>query len=463
MKEYKVGFRNSQLRDTQTMTKYSLPYLKTVFRRVEVQKGNTTADFRKIYKIQPRLEKKDRTKHSHHAIDAAVLTLIPSAAIRDKILLKYNEANESNIGYNEEPKQWKNFTSKHILSIEDDVLINYQAQHRTLTPTVKNVRKRGVIQFVKEKLENGKWQYKLDVDGKRIPLVAKGDSIRGQLHKDSFFGAIKKDDAIILVERYPISTFTSINDCKHIVDDKVKELVHNELQKRMDRGMSFDQAKLEPIPFHKGSEVIKKVRCKVAAGRGYLGTDKAVKINEHTFKSKHDYKQSVYAQNDTNIYCLLYERVEENEIQRAFKIMGLYELSQLGLKNENDIFKEPFYNKTTIGKGKKEIELALKHILKVGVKCIFFKENKEELTTLSLIDLLKRTYRVFKFNDMGVTKYIYLQNHLEARKNDELTNGDVNFDPKNYQSRLKLNADNFTCIIEGKDFEINIDGKIVFK
>lgn len=50
-KEYKAGWRNGQLKDTQTITKYALPYLKTVFNKVEVQKGNITADFRKIYKF----------------------------------------------------------------------------------------------------------------------------------------------------------------------------------------------------------------------------------------------------------------------------------------------------------------------------------------------------------------------------------------------------------------------------
>lgn len=35
IKEYKAGWRNSQLKDTQTITKYTLPYLKTVFENVE--------------------------------------------------------------------------------------------------------------------------------------------------------------------------------------------------------------------------------------------------------------------------------------------------------------------------------------------------------------------------------------------------------------------------------------------
>ena len=191
--EYRAGWRNSQLRDTQTITKYALPFLKTVFNKVDVQKGNITADFRKIYKIQGRLERKERTKHSHHAIDAAVLTLIPPSAVRDKILFRYNEANENQQDYHEKPRQWNNFHQLHIIGIEDDVLINFLADHPTLTPTYKTARKRGKVQFVKEKKADGKWQYKLDRDGNKIPLIAQGDSIKTNCTRKVILERLKKE------------------------------------------------------------------------------------------------------------------------------------------------------------------------------------------------------------------------------------------------------------------------------
>ena len=457
--EYKAGWRNSQLRDTQTITKYALPFLKTVFKKVEVQKGNITADFRKIFKIQPRLEKKERTKHSHHDIDAALLTLIPTASVRDKILEKYNDANEYNKGYHELPRQWKTFKTEHILAIEEDILINYLPDYRTLSSTEKKVRKRGKIQFVKQKTADGKWQYKFNLEGKKIPLIAKGNNIRGKLHKESFFGAIKNEDNLMLVERYPISSFTSINDCKHIVDSKIKELVEDELQRRMNNGLSFDKAKLEPIKFHKGNEVIKKVRCKVAAGRGYLTIEKAISIHEHNFKSKYEHKQNVYAQNDTNIFCLYYEGISDNKINRAFRIIGLFELSQLGLKNENDIKNENDYKSIMNGKGKNATEIPIIQILKAGTKCIFYKENIDELKDLNNSELFKRLFRIYKFNEMG-TPNLFLQNHLEARRNELLDDGDTIFDSTKSQYRLKIKSDKFKCAIENKDFKINIDGEI---
>jgi CRISPR-associated endonuclease Csn1 len=83
--EITSGFKNSQKVDTQLISKYALHYLKTYFDKVDVQKGSITAEFRKIYQLQIADEKKDRSKHSHHAKDAAVLTLIPVAAKRDEI------------------------------------------------------------------------------------------------------------------------------------------------------------------------------------------------------------------------------------------------------------------------------------------------------------------------------------------------------------------------------------------
>lgn len=462
--EYKAGWRNSQLRDTQTITKYALPFLKTVFNKVDVQKGNVTADFRKIYKIQDRLERKERTKHSHHAIDAAVLTLIPPAAVRDKILLHYNEANESKQGYHEKPRQWTNFHQQHIIGIEDDVLINYQADHRTLTPTYKTVRKRGKVQFVKEVIADGKWKYKLDIHGNKIPLTAKGDSIRGQLHKESYFGAIKNKGELNLVERYPIAAFTSINDCKNIVDDAVRIIVKEALEKRMSEGLAFDKAKLTPIAFPNGKAIIKKVRCKVAAGRGYLTPEKAIEIQKHNFLSKHDYKQHIYAQNDQNIYCLFYETSFENKTERAFRIIGLFELAKLGIKSERELFQDNYYKKIEIGRGNNKKEIPLAQILKVGSKVIFYKEHIEELKDLNKKELLQRIYRIYKFNEPAPsTVYIYCQNHIEARSNDELGNGEKDLDFNRLQPRVFLGASKFNAALESRDFEITPDGEINLK
>ena len=462
--EYKAGWRNSQLRDTQTITKYALPYLKTVFDKVEVQKGSVTDDFRKIFSIQPRLEKKNRDKHSHHAIDAAVLTLIPPAVMRDKILKKYNEANDLNQAYHEKPSYWKNFHVQKILDIENTLLVNYQAEDRMLSPAVKNVRVRGRIQYVKTKLPNGKWEYKLDAQGNRIPKVAKGDGIRGSLHKESFFGAIKDPESgeIIMVERCQLTSFTDIKDCNNIVDSTVRKVVENELNRRLEEGKkenkTFKDIIGEPIPF--GKTHIKKVRCKVATGRGYLSKEKAMEIRKHDFVSRHEYKQHLYAQNDGNALCLFYSN-QKNGADRvtAFRLVGLMELANLRLHKTENIKQISPYDKMLMPakKDKEPIELPLVAIIQAGHRVIFYKENPGELKDLPNKDLIKRLYKVRNFNDMG-TPQIYLDYHLEARKEgvDEHTKLDTNV----YQGKLKMKASQFTCAMEGLDFTISLDGTI---
>lgn len=58
MKDVPAGFKNSQIVDTGIITKYARLYLKTYFNNVYTVKGNTVADFRKMWGLQEEYEKK---------------------------------------------------------------------------------------------------------------------------------------------------------------------------------------------------------------------------------------------------------------------------------------------------------------------------------------------------------------------------------------------------------------------
>jgi translation initiation factor IF-3 len=60
------------------------------------------------------------------------------------------------------------------------------------------------------------------------------------------------------------------------------------------------------------------------------------------------------------------------------------------------------------------------------------------------------------------TPNLFLQNHIEARRNELLDDGDTEFNQDKYQYRLKIKADKFKCAIEHKDFEVKLDGQIVW-
>lgn len=471
--DYKIGWRNSQLRDTQIITKYALPYLKTVFNKVEVQKGIITAEFRKIFNVG---FEKDRSKHTHHAVDAAILTLIPPAVSRDKLLKAHFEAVENNIRFHSSPLEWKNFNPQHIKNIQDETLINYINQDRTLVPTVKYVRKRGRIQYVKEKLPNGKWVYKLDDLGKKIPLIAQGDSIRGKLHKETFYGSIKKpnEGSITFVERILLKEIEEKNIDK-IVDQKVKEVIKDTVTERINSGKSFKEAISEDIWMmgkngkskkvdKNGNRIfpIRHVRCEVKVGQGSLTEEKALEIKQHTFKSKHEYKQSYYALNETMSVCLYYEGTTNNKTQKAFRFIGLFELAQYKLRNLSDIISISEFQHCEVGRGKNKNLIPLCFLITSGTRVLIYSNNPDETKELNKTGMLKRLYRVYKFNE-APSPYVYIQHHAEARPDPELGLGQTKIDINKYQPRLKLVANNFNCLIEGKDFEIKLDGEIIIK
>jgi CRISPR-associated endonuclease Csn1 len=464
LKEIPNWWKNSQLVDTQIITKYARAYMQTVFSKVDVQKGSITADFRKIYGIMGD-EKKDRSKHCHHAKDAAILTLIPGSAKREDILKKYyaDTRNFRTIPYRE-------FAISHIQNIEETVLINHVKKDQTLTATKKKVRRRGKIVYLRD--EKTKKLLK-DKEGKNIPMIMQGDSIRGGLHKDSYFGAIKisernesgyvlkengkyilkqKDEAdeIWIVKRKSIN---EINIDKDIVID---ELLKKHIKKQIEDGSRIE----EVVDFNGKS--IRHLRCRVKAGVGFLSKEKAMPIKKHIFASKHEHKKEYLVQNEENYLFLIYEgENKKEEVIRGYKILNLFEIAKLGISSIAEIKKEPEFQKLQKGSGKNIVELKLKTIIKAGDKVIFYKEIKEELQELKLQELNKRVFKVLKFNELGpTTAYLYLQSHIEARPDGELEKGEKELIFDKYQPRLELTCDKLNCAIENVDFNIHSDGKI---
>ncbi|MBS1736628.1 MAG: hypothetical protein JSS98_08525 [Bacteroidetes bacterium] len=492
-------FRRQQLTDTQIITKYALPWLKTVFKKVEPQKGLVTADFRKIYKIQDRFEGKERTKHSHHAIDAAVLTLIPPASIRDFIRKEYYAAKEKNIAYHNKPKNWDNFHQQYILNIEDEVINNYQAQHRALIPTTKKVRKRGEIQFVKETLPNGKWQYKRDAEGKKIPLVAKGDTIRGQLHADSFYAAIKQPeyefkndkfipvtdgkgsfifqqnekrenkDEIFITKKIFITDLKTYEDLEIIIDPNLKHYLQKTLLNK-----DFAKEILQPIwAFGKkkdrnGNSIspIRHIRCKVkGGGGGYVSNPATIRLRK-AFLSNKPYKNQYYAQNGETAVCALYEAVIDGKIIRELQTYSILDISgHNGVTNITEVV--PANVAKTIKKAKHFIPLLA--ALQLGQRVLFYQNEMEELKQIHEINLSKRLYVITQFEDITIR----FKHHLNSMKEDDLgkemkrlnlpATGASAFDFNNPIPKLRLSQGSLNIAIENRHFIIEPDGEIKWK
>lgn len=487
--ELNLGFRNNQLVDTRIITKYAFHYLKTVFDRVDVQKGSATAEFRKMLGIQSLDEKKSRAKHSHHAIDATVLTLIPVAAKREKMMKLFYEIQEAE-QLHVDCSRLRQELEHEIASchfgdvksvtdfIENNILVNHIAHDQALTPAKRQLRRRGKPVIG----ENGQ------------PIWLTGDCIRGRLHEDTFLGAIcepvrdiegrpickngvfdyetdKKGDVTLkMVLKINIDAFKSEKDLEKIIDPYVKRSILEVIKRRQAEGLSFDSAIKQPIWLldKDGNEIktdkngrilspIRHVRCKVAAGRGFLTKEKALTIKNQTYKSVHEYKSHIYAKNDTNYLCLLYEGINKGKLERVFKFINLFEAASLGITSSDDIKNEPYYS--SMNEGKKNYQL--RAVIKTGTKVLMWNETPDELAELDKSMLSFRLFEVYKFNFKGAN-CIYLQNHIEARPDSEIDIEDTKYEIGKYQPRLTLVANNFNCLIEGCDFEIDKIGNIKF-
>ncbi|MGH2645351.1 MAG: hypothetical protein ACRDE2_15475, partial [Chitinophagaceae bacterium] len=403
------------------------------------------------YNVKFRNEVKSRDKHTHHAIDAAILTLIPPSAIRDKILLKYNEVKDNNYNgtYHEPVRQWPNFNPEHLLSFENNILINFQPQYRTLTATFKKSRKRGKQQFVHQVID-GKKQLKFDEAGNRIPLVAKGDTIRGQLHKETFFAAIKqpvydqkdgkfipqtdgtgnfifqenekRKDELFFVSKVPITSFTRPEDFDVIVDPNLKQFIKLEIQRRINKGKSFGEAIEKLYAFNKDKDKngnlispIRHLRCKVkSGGGGFVNNPATIKHNATSPPSKKDYKQSLYALNGETVISAFYQSVVNDEVIRIIEPYSIMEIAKTTAKTLD----EAVNSKVEITIKKEKHFIPLYSVLKIKQKVLFYEEDHNELKTMNVTELGKRMYLITKFEDGRIC----FKHHLNSMSEDELKN-----------------------------------------
>ncbi|AQX06194.1 hypothetical protein ATB99_07755 [Elizabethkingia meningoseptica] len=470
--EYTAGWRNNQIRDTQIITKYALPYFKTLFKKVSVEKGSVTDIFKKVYKVQLRNDKKNRGVHSHHAQDAAILTLIPTAFHRERIIKAYQNEIDNRTGktYHELPMDWDNFSEKYILDIKGNVLINNLTDNRTITQTYKTVRKRGKV------------VYDTDKEGSSHKRVSKGDTIRGQLHGETFYGAIKQPlrdednkilfdenkkmilkDEIYLAVRKPLvykkdansPGFKTLEEVEKVIVDKALF----EMIKKQVEASDFKTALTDGIYMldENGNKVnkIRRIRC-FETGLKYTT---AIKVHQHSFASGKEYKKSTLATNGENTYCLFYK----NDMGKAMRILSIVDLAELKLKTIQSLYNEPEYGNFESGKGKNKYQIPLYTILKSGDKVLFYKENIYELKDLEQKELSDRMFKMYQFEKDGRIKF---RHHLVAGIDTELKKDNQEYSSVNFEEKqvfLRLSQGQWNFAIEGKDFEMAFDGKINWK
>ncbi len=238
-------FLNRQLNDTRYISREASSFLKHLAcESVEVVKGQTTSLLRHLWGLNTILtleddEMKNREDHRHHAIDAMVVALTSRGTLK-----RLSDENKviSMPSWQDEEESSKD---------------RYDEMKNRLSGRIR----------LKDPWEDFRNHVEYAVNG--IVVSHKVNrKISGALHEETYYGPTEEEapkNKEMMVVRKPVHQLSK-KDLKEIRDDRVRQIVNNEVIKRMEAGNSLDIAikSLESEPPYiissKAEIPIKKVR-----------------------------------------------------------------------------------------------------------------------------------------------------------------------------------------------------------
>jgi len=423
MKDVPEGFARRQGAGIGLISKYAGLYLRSLFhdpanpdkRQIYIVKGPMTAEFRKMWGVQEEYEKKSRDNHAHHCIDAIVIACIGKAEY-DRLAFYYTQVEKGVKPEFEKP--WNTFT-QDVKKIADELLV----VHDTPDNMPKHTRKR------------------VRISGRGIKM-AQGDSARGKLHEETYYGAIKKDDEINYVSRRSLEKLKE-TDVDNIVDDVVRQKIKDAVSSK-----GFKEAIKGPIFMNEEKGIlIKKVRCYAKMVKNPLI------IRQQRDVSAKDYKQQFYVTTDTNYCMAIYEGMLNGKLKRSYEIVDMIEASKY-YKESNDT--KNVY--PIVPENRKELKY--KCMVKTGTQVILLQNSEEKLDLDDEKSLSKRLYHVAGMFKDG---RLVLRSNKEAREAGKLskeTQAGVYKESDDYRSQIRISLSDFHALIEGYDFKFTPLGDI---
>jgi CRISPR-associated endonuclease Csn1 len=425
MTEVPEGFARRQGAGIGLISKYAALYLKSYFhdtlhperRQVYSVKGTVTSEFRKMWGIQEEYEKKSRSSHTHHCIDAIVIACIGKNEFNR--MGEYYHAKESEGrgegGRPEFEKPWPTFT-QDLKQITEELLVVHD--------TPDNMPKKA--------------SRMIEVNGKKV--VARGDCARGSLHQDTYYGAIERDGEIKYVVRKPLNMMKE-SDVENIVDDVVKAKVKQAIAEK-----GFKDAMAGDIYMNEAKGIlIKKVRCEAP------GVKKPLQIRESKRRdlSRKEYKRPFYVVNDDNYMMAIYEGGKKQMIT-ALDAAKFYR----GSTDRNDyptIAPEEY-------EGKK-----LKYLVRKGTQILMLEKDEESISIANSKELYKRLFTIMVLEKDG---RLMLKHSSEARPATEVKKL-LTYNPfmlkDDTRSILRVSLSKLNFLVEGYDFIITPLGEIKMK
>ncbi len=442
MTEVPDGFSNRQGVDIGIIGKYARLYLKTVFERIYTVKGATTAEFRRMWGLQEEYARKERVNHTHHCLDAIVIACIGRNEY-DRWAQYAGDEERYRRGEGAKPrfeKPWPTFT-EDLEAVADRLLVAHHTPDNMPKQSRKRLRIRGRIRTGR----NGE------------TLYAQGDTARGALHQQTFYGAIERQGEVRYVVRKPLGQL-QLADVDNIVDDAVRQKVKEAID-----AVGFKTAmdtESHPIWMNEQKRVpIRKVR--IFAGKNI--SPKSLGGKKHRDLSALPHKRPVYVSYGSNYCMAVYEGEDKRgKLKRTFEIVSTLEAAQY-FKASADKAARPDLVPQSDANG-----FPLKCILKTGTMVLFYEETPEELYECTQQELAKRLYKLTKFSSMTTGNSSYgsctFRHHQEARPAKELKpKGGTWKVGEAYRPIISLLHTQLNAYVEGFDFELSVTGTVRFK
>ena len=436
MTEVPEGFSRRQGAGIGLVGKYAGLYLKSLFHRkddrtksnVRVVKGATTAEYRKMWGIQDEYEKKSRDNHIHHCIDAIVIACISPGEYNEtaRYYQQYEEYERGRANKPQFKKPWPTFT-EDIKALGKELLVVHDTPDNMPKQSRKKVKTpKGII-------------------------YQQGDTARGSLHSDTYYGAIEKDGEIRYVVRRALSSLEKMTEVDNIVDETVKERVKAAIAEK-----GFKEAVSGTIYMNEEKGiVIKKVRC--------FANDvkKPINIRHQRDMSRKEYKQQYHVKNEGNYMLAIYEDVVKGKVRRDYELVKTIEAADYYRRSTDKS------ERLSLVPERSPKGFPLKWNLKIGQHVILYETSPDVIVISDKADVSKRLYVITGLSYLPVgTGYgsIVMRHHQEARmaKDVKSKNGAFKIG-ESYRGSIVMLHTQFNALVEGLDFEINALGEIILK
>ena len=430
------GFKRRQLVDTGIMSSHAVELLRSVYPNVYSVNGAATAFARKAWGIQSD-EVKDRSEHTHHAKDAMVIAALTPPRFNTICTALKDDGKSSNMRPCDICKPPYTDFAEKIRKATEEILVKHVLRQTTLRQSSKQ---NALAKAHPQKSD----------PSKLVKFVrSQGDTVRGALHKDTFYGCIAKPEngekAFVVRKPLvgPIAAIEALSE--KIVDPAIKSIVEYSLSELKAQGVKS----LEPGMIKMPSGVpINKVRI-------FAHTTNPMRLKDHATTSDKEYKTPYYV------------TASEGSNFR----LGVFEIGgKLYVKPDNVLdwaqnHKAPDYVPLDKDKG------FVGYIFPGAMAIASENANIDKVKHLGTIELSKRLYKVVKFESTG---RITFRRHLEARASVMLAkdlaeagkhkNGESSIDFETPHELLYLSQS--VCLrsmlFEGIHFKMMLDGSIVF-